>query len=176
MNTDALYLQTMAPSGMVYTSHPQQIAQPQQEAAWSTSVNRGMPELAHAFQPAMIIGQPPAISNHPDWLEDEERKAYMEATVEQDIAWQIASNRRARNLSQKELADLLETRQSAVARLEDPTYGRHSIRALIKVAHAFDCALRVSLVSYSRLAEEVANTSDEALYAARFVDERYLIP
>lgn len=124
----------------------------------------------------MAMGYPAAISGHPDWLNDEERRAYMEATVEQDIAWQIASNRRARNLSQKELAALLNTRQSAIARLEDPTYGRHSIQALIKVAHVFDCALRVSLVSYSRLAEEVANTSDEALYAARFDDERHLIP
>ena len=100
----------------------------------------------------------------------------MEATVEQDIAWQISSNRRARNLSQKDLAGLLETRQSAVARLEDPTYGRQSIQVLIKVAHAFDCALRVSLVSYSKLAEEVADTSDEALYTPPFTDERHLIP
>jgi len=100
----------------------------------------------------------------------------MEATVEQDIAWQIASNRRARNLSQKDLAELLGTRQSAIARLEDPTYGKHSIQMLIKVAHAFDCALRVGLISYSKLAEEVADTSDEALYAVPFSDERTLIP
>lgn len=100
----------------------------------------------------------------------------MEATVEQDIAWQIASNRRARNLSQEDLAKLLATGQSAVARLEDPTYGRHSIKMLVKVAHAFDCALRIGLISYSKLAEEVTDTSDEALYAPPFADERHLIP
>lgn len=124
----------------------------------------------------MFQGVPSPISSRRDWLKDDERKAYMEATVEQDIAWQIASNRRARRWSQKELATRLGTRQSAVARLEDSTYGRHSIQALVKVAHAFDCALRVVLVSYSTLAKEAADTSDEALYVAPFADERPLIP
>lgn len=125
------------------------------------------------------IGQPsypaPDISQHSYWLVEEERHAYMEATVEQDIAFQIESNRRARGMSQADLAKAIGTRQSAIARLEDSTYGRHSLATLMKVAHAFDCALRVSLISYSRLAEEVADTSDDALYAAPFESERALL-
>ena len=113
----------------------------------------------------------PHLVHRQDWHDVEDRRAYMEATVEQDIAWQIASNRRTRCMSQRDLAEALGTRQSAVARLEDPTYGRHSIGTLVRVAHAFDCALRVKLIPYSQLAEEVADTSDEALYAAPFSEE-----
>ena len=99
----------------------------------------------------------------------------MEATVEQDIAWQISLNRKARNLSQAELAKRCRTKQSAIARIEDPTYGKHSLAVLVKVAHAFECALRVKLIPYSELAEEVQDTSPESLIVASFSDERHLI-
>ena len=122
-----------------------------------------------------VVFPEPAIASRKDWLDPEERQAYMEATVEQDIAYQISSNRRSRKLSQRDLAEKLGTRQSAVARLEDPTYGKHSIASLVKVAHALDCALRVTLISYSKLAEEVMDTSDAALYVTPFSHERHLI-
>jgi transcriptional regulator with XRE-family HTH domain len=78
-------------------------------------------------------------------------------------------------MSQSDLAQAIESKQSAIARLEDPTYGKHSIATLMKIAHAFDCALRVTLISYSRLAQEVEDTSDQSLYAAPFEDELHLI-
>lgn len=171
-----LFSQISAPSGAANTSPPQTNALPLQQSTWQMYVNLGTPGRVPASpnQPAMWYPMP-AIAQHRDWLDKDERQAYMEATVEQDIAWQIASNRRARNLNQKDLAVAVKTRQSAIARLEDPTYGRHSIAMLVKVAHAFDCALRVSLISYSKLAEDVVDTSDEALYVAPFEQERHLI-
>lgn len=99
----------------------------------------------------------------------------MEATVEQDIAWQIAINRKTRKLSQKDLARRCGTTQSGIARLEDTTYGKHSIAMLVKVAHAFDCALRVKLISYSELADEVQDTSEQALTVLSFSEESHLI-
>lgn len=96
----------------------------------------------------------PALLQRMKWRDTEYRQAYMEASIEQGIAWQIRLNRELRDWSQRELAAAVGTGQSAISRLEDPTYGAHSLDTLIKVAHAFDCALSVKFISYSQLAFE----------------------
>lgn len=106
------------------------------------------------------------------WENAEERQAYMEATVEQDIAWQIKINRERRKLSQTELGKLIGTRQSAISRVEDPSYGSHSIPMLVKIANAFDCALLVKLIPFTRLAQEVKDVTDDALYVAGYEEEQ----
>jgi transcriptional regulator with XRE-family HTH domain len=60
------------------------------------------------------------------------------------IADQVAEHRRARGLSQKELAELTGTTQSAIARLESG--GRPPrIDTLLGIAEALDCELTVDL-------------------------------
>ena len=60
------------------------------------------------------------------------------------IAEQVVVQRRARGLSQAELAKLCGTTQSAIARLE--TGGRPPrIDTLLRIANALDCALHVEL-------------------------------
>jgi ribosome-binding protein aMBF1 (putative translation factor) len=100
----------------------------------------------------------------PGWLNDrQDREAFLESVIEQDVAWQVRLNREARDLSQKELADLVGTTQSGVARIEDPTYGKHSLAMLVKIAHAFDCALSVRFVDFQELVSRTKDTSAEAL-------------
>jgi transcriptional regulator with XRE-family HTH domain len=60
------------------------------------------------------------------------------------IAEQVADHRKARGLSQKELAELTGTTQSAIARLESG--GRPPrIDTLLGIAEALDCDLTVEL-------------------------------
>jgi transcriptional regulator with XRE-family HTH domain len=60
------------------------------------------------------------------------------------IAEQVVDQRKARGLSQKELAELTGTTQSAIARLESG--GRPPrIDTLLRVAEALDCELIVDL-------------------------------
>jgi transcriptional regulator with XRE-family HTH domain len=60
------------------------------------------------------------------------------------IADQVTEQRRARGLSQKELAELTGTTQSAIARLESG--GRPPrIDTLLGIAEALDCELAVDL-------------------------------
>ena len=60
------------------------------------------------------------------------------------IANQVAEQRTARHLSQRELAELVGTTQSAIARLE--AGGRPPrIDTLLKIADALDCDLAVEL-------------------------------
>jgi len=61
------------------------------------------------------------------------------------IAGQVAERRNARGLSQRELAELTGTTQSAIARLERG--GRPPrIDTLLRIAEALDCDLHVELV------------------------------
>jgi transcriptional regulator with XRE-family HTH domain len=60
------------------------------------------------------------------------------------IAEQVVAQRRGRSLSQRELAELTGTTQSAIARLESG--GRPPrIDTLQRIAHALDCELSVEL-------------------------------
>jgi len=64
------------------------------------------------------------------------------------IADQVAQRRVAQNLSQRELAELVGTTQSAIARLERG--GRPPrIDTLLNIADALDCDLAVELVPRS---------------------------
>jgi transcriptional regulator with XRE-family HTH domain len=73
------------------------------------------------------------------------------AHVDEDQGWffariaeQVAEQRKAHGLSQKELAELTATTQSAIARLESG--GRPPrIDTLLRIAEALDCDLTVEL-------------------------------
>jgi transcriptional regulator with XRE-family HTH domain len=108
------------------------------------------------------------------WVIQERREAYMEASVEQGIAWQIKINREKRGLSQSQLATLLDTKQPAISRLEDPDYGAHSLDTLLSIAKAFDCALQLRFISYSQLAIRSEKLAPDDLYAAPFSVEKEL--
>ncbi|MDC7704021.1 helix-turn-helix domain-containing protein [Vogesella indigofera] len=105
------------------------------------------------------------------WKSVEYRQAIMESALEQGIAWQIKINRQKRNLSQRQLAEMIESTQSAISRIEDPTYGRHRLETLVKIANAFDCALQVKLVPFSKLAIDGSDLSEEALFAIPYSEE-----
>jgi len=69
------------------------------------------------------------------------------------IAVELAERRVERGLSQRELAALVGTTQSAIARLESG--GRPPrIDTLLRIADALDCELRVSLTPREDLTEE----------------------
>ena len=73
------------------------------------------------------------------------------AHVDEDQGWffaqiadRVVEQRKARGISQKELAELTGTTQSAIARLESG--GRPPrIDTLLRIAEALDCDLRVEL-------------------------------
>jgi transcriptional regulator with XRE-family HTH domain len=59
------------------------------------------------------------------------------------VARQVTEQRQARGLSQRELAELTGTTQSAIARLESGTRPP-KIDTLLRVANALDCELDVT--------------------------------
>jgi len=111
------------------------------------------------------------LGKYPKWNDAEYRQAYLVASIEQGVAWQIKTNRKNRGLSQEQLAEMIGTQQSAISRLEDPEYGSHSIETLIQIANAFDCALSVKFIPFSLLAIESADLGQKALFAESYANE-----
>jgi len=72
------------------------------------------------------------------------KKRYYKDLEKTRIAIEIAYFREKKRLSQAELAKIVNTSQSAIARLEDPDYKGYSINTLRKVADALDLELVVS--------------------------------
>jgi transcriptional regulator with XRE-family HTH domain len=110
-------------------------------------------------------------SRRPKWVDKEYRESYMDASIDQGVAWQIKINRKLRGMTQKALAAHLGTKQSAISRLEDPEYGAHSIDTLKQIARGFDCALSVRFISYTELAEQSDHLSEIDQYACPFALE-----
>jgi transcriptional regulator with XRE-family HTH domain len=62
-----------------------------------------------------------------------------------DVSLQIARLRERAGLSQKQLAELLDTSQQQISRLESPAYEGHSLSMLRRVAAALNARVRVVL-------------------------------
>lgn len=142
---------------------------------WSSVVQIGLPERAPVFQPVNLQQPLAAIASRKDWLDEEYREAYMEACVEQNIAWQIKFNRERRGITQQQLSEMIGTRQSAISRVEDPSYGKTNLGTLLKIANAFKCALSIKLIPYSALAEESKKFSKENCIVKSFTEEMRMI-
>ena len=74
------------------------------------------------------------------------RQMIADARVSSQVAQMVYDARMSAGLSQKELADLVGTGQSAIARLEDADYEGHSLTMLQRVAEAVNCHVQLSIV------------------------------
>lgn len=111
----------------------------------------------------------PAASLVPkEWESGEYRRATLEATIENQIAWSVRVNREERGLTQSDLAQKMSTKQPAISKLEDPEGGDVLVSTLVKAAHAFDCALVIRFVDYAQFARETQDVSPERLLAQPF--------
>jgi transcriptional regulator with XRE-family HTH domain len=80
-------------------------------------------------------------------LQDADFRAKFEAAGQAwDIALQLAALRQARGLTQKQVAEMLGSKQQAIARLEDPAYSGHSLSMVRKYVEALGASLDVTIV------------------------------
>ena len=100
------------------------------------------------------------------------RDAFVRSHLTHGLAHQIRELRIQRAWTQKELSEKMGLKgQSAVARMEDPSYGKLSITTLIKLSSIFDVALTVQFQSYSKFLLEREDLSPAALSAENFESE-----
>lgn len=100
------------------------------------------------------------------------RDAFVHSHLTHGLAHQIRELRIQRGWTQRDLAAKLELKgQSAVARMEDPSYGKLSIATLLKLSSVFDVALSVRFQSYGKFLMEREDVSPAALIAKSFDEE-----
>lgn len=68
-----------------------------------------------------------------------------EASINAEVAQLIYSARTKAGLTQKQLAELIGTKQPVIARLEDADYEGHSLSMLQKIAHALNQRVVIQL-------------------------------
>lgn len=105
------------------------------------------------------------------------RDAYVVSHLSHGLAHQIRVLRTQRGWTQAELAEKLGIKmQSAVARMEDPSYGKLSLGTLLRLAQVFDVALSTRFVSFSQFLLEREDVSASNLRVQSFTEEvQYLI-
>ena len=74
------------------------------------------------------------------------REMIAEEAVNAQVARMIYDARLAAGLTQKQLADMIGSQQSVIARLEDADYEGHSLSMLRRIAEALDQKLEVRFV------------------------------
>ena len=78
--------------------------------------------------------------------DDAERKASVQAErVNAEVAQLIYDVRTAAGLTQEQLAELINTKQSSVSRLENADYDGHSLSVLQRIAGALKVKLTVAM-------------------------------
>jgi transcriptional regulator with XRE-family HTH domain len=99
------------------------------------------------------------------------RDAYVYEHVRNGIPFQIRALRKDRNWSQLELAEAANTSRTVITRIEDPNYGKLTIKTLLQIASAFNVALLIKFVPFSRLVREYEDVSWQALGVKSVADK-----
>lgn len=85
------------------------------------------------------------------------------------IAREIYDLRKEAGLTQKQLAEMIETTQSAIARLEDSDYEGHSLRMLNRISDVLDYDIVIKLVprnGHSGKVPHVVKASRRSVHAS----------
>lgn len=102
-------------------------------------------------------------------------KAYRDASVREavriGVPHQIRAIRQQRGWSQRELGEKASKPQNVISRLEDPSYGKLSLQTLFELASAFDVALLVKFVPFSRFRQEFRQLTPENLGVLGFEED-----
>jgi transcriptional regulator with XRE-family HTH domain len=89
--------------------------------------------------------------------------AYMEEFFNMSIAAQIKALREQRGLTQEQLAEFSGMKQARISVLEDVDYDAWTLKALRKLARAFDLTVKVSFEEFSKAILDAQNMSLEYL-------------
>lgn len=96
------------------------------------------------------------------------RKNFFRALSRNEIASQIIRLRKMRNMRQSDLADAVDTRQSAISRLEKADYASWNYQTLLGIAEALDARLNIQLEpveeAIALYAQHEESTTDAGLF------------
>ena len=100
-------------------------------------------------------------------------KEYREEHINTGVSFQIRALREQKGWSQKELGIHTRMAQETISRIEDPNYGKLTLKTLKRLASAFDVALMVRFVPFGELVEWELNLTSNSLEAVSFDKDPY---
>lgn len=100
------------------------------------------------------------------------REAFVDENIKNAVAFQVNAMRERRGWTQSELGRRANKPQNVISRIEDPNYGKVTIRTLLDIAAAFDVALLVKFVSFGDLLAQMRHLSPQTLAVPSFDEER----
>jgi transcriptional regulator with XRE-family HTH domain len=103
----------------------------------------------------------------------EYREAFAIEAIDTGVPFQIHALREQREWTQKELGDHANMAQETISRLEDPNYGKLTLKTLKRLASAFHVALMVRFIPFSELVEWELHLTADSLKALEFEKESY---
>ncbi len=104
----------------------------------------------------------------------ESRHLQVSADAHVGIPLQIRVMREARGWNQTKLAEKIGTTQNAISRLESGSYGKPNVKTLLRLAKAFDVALLVKFVSFSRFVRTLDEMSVTSVVVPSFGEDKDL--
>lgn len=107
-------------------------------------------------------------------LQDKEyRDAFAIEHIDTGVPFQIRALREQREWTQTDLSKRTGMAQETISRIEDPNYGKLTLKTLKRLASAFDVALMVRFVPFSELVEWELHLAEDSLKALGFEEESY---
>ena len=104
--------------------------------------------------------------------EPEFRRQFIDEHINVGIAFQIRSLRNRQNLTQADLAKLLDVKQPLVSSWENPNYGKYTLSTLKEVAKVFDVGLLVRFVPFGLLVDWTTDLTPDAIAPPSFNEEQ----
>jgi transcriptional regulator with XRE-family HTH domain len=101
------------------------------------------------------------------------RDLFVSEQIFSGLPLKIRKLREAKFPTQKAFADKLGKHQSWVSQLENPNYGKLTLTTLLEVASAFDVALEVDFVAFSRVLDRAARLSAEWFEVPSYTEDRF---
>lgn len=107
-------------------------------------------------------------------LKDKEyRDAFVSEHIDTGLPFQIKALREKEGWSQEELGSHAGMKQERISTLEDPNYSKFTLKTLKRLASAFDVALMVAFVPFSKLVDWESNLSPESLHPLPFEKDNF---
>lgn len=85
--------------------------------------------------------------------EKEYRDAFVASHIRNGLAFQIRAMQQAHGWSQRDLGERVGMKQETISHLQNPHYGKYTLRTLLRLASAFDVALIVKFAPFSELVD-----------------------
>jgi transcriptional regulator with XRE-family HTH domain len=91
------------------------------------------------------------------------REVFIANQINKGIPFQMRALRAARQMTQSDLAERVETKQTVISRIENKGAGNLSVQMLLRLASAFDVGLVVRFEPIDKLIEWVDDLSPEVM-------------